>query len=299
MRLKKYIVLLLLLVVCVTSFAQTTNGWKEVTIQNITFNSGESFVGKNKNVACYIGYNISYFPPGAVILKKGSSVFVDMGSLEMDSCVYIEKGANFELDEFSFPVGNEPISKSFEVYEDQKIYYGIKHEGFVINDDFLIGNNLGQHTISVQYGDFRIGASYSLSNTNLSINYSNGNIGVGSNSSPLYKLCVSGDFQGARFLTTSDVRLKSKIKPLHNCNNKLLRLSGKTYNKKIDGKNESKEIGLIAQDVTDVLPDVVSKDQSGFLSVDYLSLVPLIIEAIKEQQETIDDNQKKLDEISF
>jgi hypothetical protein len=53
-------------------------------------------------------------------------------------------------------------------------------------------------------------------------------------------------------------------------------------------------IGLIAQDVESVFPQLVTKDDKGFLSVNYLDLVPVLIEGIKELQNQILDLKKQV-----
>ena len=54
------------------------------------------------------------------------------------------------------------------------------------------------------------------------------------------------------------------------------------------------QIGLIAQDVEKVLPELVNTDSEGFKSVDYTKLGPVLIEAIKEQQQQIDQLKKEI-----
>lgn len=56
-------------------------------------------------------------------------------------------------------------------------------------------------------------------------------------------------------------------------------------------------MGFIAQEVKDVLPEVISQDSNGFYSMSYASVVPLLVEAIKEQQKIIDELKKKTSEI--
>lgn len=87
----------------------------------------------------------------------------------------------------------------------------------------------------------------------------------------------------------SDARLKSNIISLGNTLNRVLLLDGKNYTLKTD---ESKQkIGLIAQDVQEVFPELVteSQDEQGTLSVNYQGLIPVLINAIKEQQKEIED----------
>ncbi|MBI5894039.1 MAG: tail fiber domain-containing protein [Deltaproteobacteria bacterium] len=87
----------------------------------------------------------------------------------------------------------------------------------------------------------------------------------------------------------SDIRLKENIKPLAKPLAKILKLNGVQFNWKDDKKGSKKEnIGLIAQDVEKVFPEVVSTDKNGMKSVEYANLVAPLIEAIKEQQKEIE-----------
>jgi hypothetical protein len=85
----------------------------------------------------------------------------------------------------------------------------------------------------------------------------------------------------------SDMRLKSNIISLTGALSKLLEIDGKTYTMKSNEKDA--KIGLLAQDVQKVLPELVkeSDDKQGTLSVNYQGLIPVLINAIKEQQEQL------------
>ena len=85
----------------------------------------------------------------------------------------------------------------------------------------------------------------------------------------------------------SDMRLKSNIISLSGALAKLLEIDGKTYTMKSNEK--AAKIGLLAQDVQKVLPELVKEadDKEGTLSVNYQGLIPVLINAIKEQQEQL------------
>ena len=55
-------------------------------------------------------------------------------------------------------------------------------------------------------------------------------------------------------------------------------------------------LGVIAQEVESVLPEVISTRESGYKGVRYEKIIPLLIQAIKEQQDQIDELKKQLDE---
>ncbi len=102
----------------------------------------------------------------------------------------------------------------------------------------------------------------------------------------------------------SDRRLKKDIVPIANALDKILAIHGYSYHWKTDQDGVDKKIGVIAQEVHAVLPDLVLEDEDGMLSVSYTSLVPVLIEGMKEQQEEIDKTkevvlqlQKQIDEL--
>ena len=95
------------------------------------------------------------------------------------------------------------------------------------------------------------------------------------------------------YYSFSDARLKTNVATIENPLQKVMAMRGVNYEWKEGYKKGKKEIGLIAQEVMDIIPEVVSEkeriDGGKFLSVDYEHLTGLLIEAIKEQQKQIDE----------
>ena len=92
--------------------------------------------------------------------------------------------------------------------------------------------------------------------------------------------------------SASDSRLKENIKPITNALEKVRKLGGYEFdwNDKQTVWEEGKhDIGVIAQEVQAVVPEVTKERIDGYLGVDYEKLVPLLIEAIKEQQTQIEE----------
>lgn len=98
---------------------------------------------------------------------------------------------------------------------------------------------------------------------------------------------------------TSDVRLKTDIKPLEGSSlEKVKQLTAKTYLWKDDlmGKGDVREIGLIAQEVAAVVPEAVSKMASSAdtLGVAYMQLIPVLVEAVKELSAKVESLEAQL-----
>lgn len=100
---------------------------------------------------------------------------------------------------------------------------------------------------------------------------------------------------------TSDINLKENIRPIQNPIEKIKSISGNNF----DWKDEvlatmpeefarKHDVGVIAQEVEKVLPEVVQTRTDGTKAVAYERIVPLLIEAIKEQQKQIEELQTKL-----
>lgn len=117
---------------------------------------------------------------------------------------------------------------------------------------------------------------------------SSGNLGIGNNA-PTYKLEVNGNIAvdaGGGFYYASDRRLKTDIAPLSSALDNILKLQGVSFTWKDSGK---KSVGLIAQDVEKVYPELVGTNPTtGMKSVEYGNLVAPLIEAVKAQQKEID-----------
>ena len=93
----------------------------------------------------------------------------------------------------------------------------------------------------------------------------------------------------------SDARLKANIISLGSTLSKLLQLDGKSYTMKKD-ESEKQKIGILAQDIEKVFPELVSESH-GVKSVNYQGLVPVLINALKEQDAMIKEQKNKLLEI--
>ena len=136
-----------------------------------------------------------------------------------------------------------------------------------------------------------------------SVVYDDGtNIGVGISPGGLFKLQVNGKVGSTGINETSDLRYKKNIFTINNALNKVLSLRGVNYEWRVNEFKEknfdsSPQIGLIAQEVEKIIPQVVTTDAAGYKSVEYSKLVALLIEAVKEQQEKIQSLQSAVNSL--
>ena len=94
---------------------------------------------------------------------------------------------------------------------------------------------------------------------------------------------------------SSDKRLKNKISNISDPINKIKQINGVNFEwSKDQSVHQGKDVGVIAQEVKEILPEVVEERGDGYLAVKYEKIIPLLIEAIKDQQKQIEELQAKL-----
>jgi hypothetical protein len=99
---------------------------------------------------------------------------------------------------------------------------------------------------------------------------------------------------GGDVVVSSDARLKANIVSLGSTLAKLLLIDGKTYTMKKNGKQK---IGVLAQDIQKVFPELVTTDDKDMLAVNYQGLVPVLINALKEQNDKISRLEKLVEKL--
>ncbi|HMP21845.1 MAG TPA: tail fiber domain-containing protein [Ferruginibacter sp.] len=98
--------------------------------------------------------------------------------------------------------------------------------------------------------------------------------------------------QGA-LTQNSDVRLKKNITPLSHTLGAIQQIKGYTYQWK-DPTSPDEQIGLLAQELQKVYPQLVKENANGDLSVNYNGMIPVLLEAIKELQQKVAELEKKI-----
>jgi len=125
---------------------------------------------------------------------------------------------------------------------------------------------------------------------------------VVSGSSPEFNhISASGDIVAAGDVVAyylSDTRLKDNVEVIQGSLDKIDSIRGVEFdwNDKSPGwaRERGHDVGVIAQEVQKVVPEIVVERKSGYLGVDYKRLVPLLIESVKELKEEIEELKKKV-----
>jgi len=148
----------------------------------------------------------------------------------------------------------------------------------------LLGENI---TVNGTYPSFQITGSI---NTDTTYTASNGLILSGST------FLMSGTYSGSLNVTgditaysSSDRRLKDNITPISNPIEKIMSIGGYEYDWNTKSNKEGHDIGVIAQEIEKILPDIVKIRGDGYKAVNYERIVALLIEAVKDQQAQIDE----------
>lgn len=126
---------------------------------------------------------------------------------------------------------------------------------------------------------------------------SDGTIAIRNNPGTAYEKFKCLTMRSNGFIEPSDARLKINIAPIGGAMDKIKAMQGVTYNwnKELE-RNEQLpdklQYGLIAQELEKIIPELVDTDREGWKGIEYSHLVPVLIEALKEQQAELDEQKK-------
>lgn len=162
----------------------------------------------------------------------------------------------------------------------------------VVNDD-----DVGMKQVALtDLKTYTEGALVTLSNVTTVAALNAGSItsGFGSIDVGASAISTTGAVTGGSFSTHSDIRLKTNISEIENGIEKVNKIRGVNFTWKEDNRED---FGVIAQEVEEVAPHAVHEGSDGYKKVDYSKLTALLIQAVKEQQTTIESQQSQIDDL--
>jgi len=143
----------------------------------------------------------------------------------------------------------------------------------------------GHNTLDFDVADFTITMTGDATGSGTVTNL--GNVSIAMDVSSITgDLGVTGVVTATDFNSTSDVTLKENINLIDNPLEKISMLNGYTFNWM---NNKKEAVGILAQEVEKVFPQIVSTGEDGLKRVSYDSLIPLLIESIKDLKNKLDN----------
>ena len=195
---------------------------------------------------------------------------------------------------------------------------GVAYSGCIAGVNATIGGNT--YVNSIAFGEkcnvngkntFAFGAGcvassgqtvvghWNKANSNAAFIVGNGDSEIGR--STIFEVTSDGAY-AADFKTSSDARLKTNISPIENALDKIMKIRGVTYNwdKSVAvnaNASSALQYGVVAQEIEKIFPDLVSDGLNGYKAVNYNGIIPVLIQAVKEQQNEIDELKNTINQL--
>jgi len=284
-----------------------------------TLGVGNTFVGANSGTSMISGVRNTFIGNAAGASTNASdNTFLGYNAGtgnstgESNTCVGYSAGGGLTSGSYNTVIGHN--AGSGMLYASYNILIGLQSGRILRGQNNTVVGNYAGYSMSNSSGNVLIGnrAGYSetgndklyIENSNSTTPLIGGNFAtnrVGINRMPTtYTLEVGGTIWAngssisAGATTWSDARYKTDIRPFENALSTLLQLRGVTYNWKYDEFpglvfSDGEQIGLIAQEVEKILPQLVTTSPDGYKSLSYEKLSVVLLEGMKEQQKQIEE----------
>lgn len=168
---------------------------------------------------------------------------------------------------------------------------GVLDCGSIFTTGITSSGAIGTTTLSAS-GDVTITSSTAATSATTGALKVTGGVGI---SGALHVTAASFFYNDITSWQSSDSRLKDNIAPITGALDKISKIGGYTFDWKPEAeKQQVKDVGVIAQEIQAIQPEVVVERDNGYLAVNYEKLVPLLIQGIKELQEEVAALKAKL-----
>ena len=274
------------------------SGWKSLFTLNATniSTSVNALTTATANVTSTSTFTGLITADGGI---KANSINTTSGDITLDSAgdITLDSAGDITLDSageiYLKPTNDDVYMQGVTVNEQLRFNLGTNEQAISSSDALLLASNnnnpisIGSASGTIKLLDGSSERGYLDVNTTDTIKLYTGSAAGTLNSTwSGDDLTVQGDVN-----SVSDVRTKENIESVKNSLDLVSQLRGVWYNKIGE---ENRKVGVIAQEVEEVLPEVVHTDTEGMKAVDYGKMVGVLIEAIKEQQVKIEALEKRL-----
>jgi hypothetical protein len=160
--------------------------------------------------------------------------------------------------------------------------------------------------LSIESGELEVGGDASVGgelSVTEGISVGGGGLTVTGESMHTGNFTVVGTMAATTCVCPSDLRFKKNILPFPDALRRVRMLDGVTYQWKQDefqgrGFTDALQVGFIAQQMEEVIPELVMESPDGYKAVNYPAMTAVLVEAIKEQQVMIDELRKQLEAVT-
>jgi len=184
--------------------------------------------------------------------------------------------------------GGVGIAKDLFIGGDLSITGDINFGSGSLGGGFISGSSANFGNIQIAVTDDN---TIDTTTGNLKLDCASGSVAIQTNTTITGILSVTDDITA---FWTSDERLKDNITPIDDPLSKILSISGNTFDWNEKSNKSGHDVGLIAQEVQQVLPEAVVERDNGYLAIDYHKVIPLLVEAIKDLSDKVESLEQKL-----
>lgn len=264
------------------------------------------------------GQNSTAFGPNSTAFGKGSTAY-GFFSTVIGTGLEAWSYGSLIIGRYNIPIGNPGAwvtegqlfaigfgssdvnrANALTVLKNGKLYLTPTHDDAAYADNsgyMIIGEESG---VNMVFDNNEIMARDNATASPLYLQRDGGNLSIGNVGVPNVALDVFGSIQYTGTITdVSDERLKENLKPIDNALDQISKISAYSYNMKAD-ESKMKEYGVIAQELQKVFPEMVNivDEENGYLGVSYIQLIPVMLEAMKEQQSIIEKQESKINNLT-
>jgi len=254
----------------------------------------------------YMGYRAGYTNEGDYNLVLGHNAGSAESNYTIDSDFYrnVMLGAQAG---YSTTTGNNNTYVGYQSGRNNETGTGNVFIGYRAgqneagSDKLYIANSDATSTEALIFGDFANENLRFNGNVGINTNYANGyglRVDIPAGQTDYYAIVASGDVWAYSFVP-SDKHFKTNIIEIPDAIDQLIKLRGVMYDwdqsKGIHITSKKKGIGVIAQEVEKVFPELVRENDEGYKAVHYTGLIPVLIEAVKEQHAENQELKKSIE----
>ena len=280
--------------------------------KGVFYGAAVGYQAKGDFYGAAVGYQANGYFLGVAVGDKaqgdhyGAAVGYEAKGMRYGAALGYEAGHNIDSSEDRYNTlvgaysGYHITTGKGNIILGYKSGYNSPHSPTTGSYNILIGNQswTPTHTTSnfLNIGGLIFGTDLATTTNTIST----GGVGIGTTDPGSYRLYVNGTAYSTGGWQSSDERLKNIISGIESPVERLEKLKGVKFEWKTDeypekGLPEGTHYGLIAQEVEKVFPEVVGEDNEGYKTLSYNELIPVLIEAIKEQEKTIKEQEKRIE----